>query len=240
MLNLMRPDFYQDAACRGADPELFFDPDNESADTSADSKAAMARTERKLARRAAARSYCQRCPVAVECLRLGLECTDGMFGGYDKDERRRVRRMLNRAEPTAVEGPESEDDRLKARALELIRRNMRVKTVMQATGLDYQTVVTMRNRYVMSGAAEDALRRREAPTAWSPGVECYFYFERRWVAGQYLGESIRGGKLHMLVQQRNKGISVRKWCKAEDVVLRPDVPRYSATHHSRKDLNVAA
>lgn len=249
-MELVRPDFYLRAACRGADPELFFDPDYEAKGPLPevyDRNTADARTRRKMARRAAARSYCQRCPVIEECLEIGWNASDGMFGGYDKDERKhllRQRRKAQRAaeEAAAAAGQEQPDESLSVRekATQLFKRGKGVRQVMDLTGLDYQMCVTLRNRVVMDADTGARWQRPEPPRNWGVGVECYFFSERHWVGGQYLGEQERAGELHMLVQTRRRGQTVRKWCKATDVTLRPDVPRYPATRHSRKDLDVVA
>ncbi len=69
----------KDAACRDADPELFFstaEPD-----------------------RAAALEMCNSCPVRLECLEHALETreTYGIWGGTDEQERKRLLRRRRRA-----------------------------------------------------------------------------------------------------------------------------------------------
>ena len=64
------------AACRGADPDLFF-PDEGNA----------AGIER-------AKQTCASCPVSWECLSYAIESnqTEGIWGGTTRGERRRLRR----------------------------------------------------------------------------------------------------------------------------------------------------
>lgn len=235
-MDLVPPDFYRHAACIGAPPELFFDPDNETAATG---RPAM--TAAKMARRQAARAYCERCPVTEACLEIGWACSEGMFGGLDKDERRRIvrRRRKNEADVAPVEKPEemSEEEHQHAmeRAADLLARGKGVRQVMEITGLGYQPVVEMRNRLVMADRADNRWIRPEPPRTWGPGTECYQFWERRWIAGQYLGQRPDG---KILVQSKQQGPTVRRWCDPEDVVIRPDVQRYQALRGNRKDLNV--
>ncbi|MET9556110.1 WhiB family transcriptional regulator [Streptomyces sp. NPDC006645] len=76
----------RDAACVGADPELFF-PVGES-DPAAE----------QVAR---AKAVCHSCPVERQCLAWALDTgrTSGVWGGTDEDERRRMRRNERRRVP---------------------------------------------------------------------------------------------------------------------------------------------
>ena len=69
----------EDAACRDADPELFFS--NEENDR-----------ERALL-------YCSSCPVRTECLEHALATREvyGIWGGTDEQERKRLLRRRRRA-----------------------------------------------------------------------------------------------------------------------------------------------
>jgi WhiB family redox-sensing transcriptional regulator len=70
-----RPAWHHQAACRGADPELFFPERGQS------QKAAL--------------SYCERCPVRSKCLSSALEpglLSSGVWGGTTGRERRELRR----------------------------------------------------------------------------------------------------------------------------------------------------
>lgn len=71
-----RPDWRDVAACRGADPELFF-PDG-------DIKAARAQVK-------GAKLICRGCPVRAVCLSWALASGQeaGIWGGLTEDERRR-------------------------------------------------------------------------------------------------------------------------------------------------------
>ena len=70
-----RPEWHREAACRGADPALFF-------------------PERGVHRPDAALAYCARCAVRSECLAVSLELsrTPGVWGGTTAMERRTTRR----------------------------------------------------------------------------------------------------------------------------------------------------
>jgi len=74
-----RPDWRDQAACRGADPELFF-PDGDT------------RSARNGVK--AARLICRGCPVRVTCLSWALASGQeaGIWGGLTEDERRRLLR----------------------------------------------------------------------------------------------------------------------------------------------------
>ncbi|RJK94815.1 WhiB family transcriptional regulator [Vallicoccus soli] len=74
-------DWQRDAACRDADPSLFFAADDE-------------RGHSRLRREAAAHAYCGRCPVAAACLRhaLGVQEPYGVWGGMSEVDLRRATR----------------------------------------------------------------------------------------------------------------------------------------------------
>lgn len=80
-----------EAACRHADPELFFAPDAETAQDCA-------------AREAAAKAFCATCPVTSDCqaFALGRRVKAGIWGGLTARElanllRRRTRRARREA-----------------------------------------------------------------------------------------------------------------------------------------------
>lgn len=75
----------QHAACRHADPELFF-PIGTSGPALLQVKEAKA--------------VCARCPVTEQCLQWALENNQdsGVWGGLDENERRRLRRRTARAQ----------------------------------------------------------------------------------------------------------------------------------------------
>ena len=77
-----------DAACRDADPELFF-PDRETRS---------ARTQVKTAK-----LICRGCPVQVTCLNWALDSgqESGIWGGLTEDERGRLQRRGSRLRPVA-------------------------------------------------------------------------------------------------------------------------------------------
>ena len=70
-----RPDWRDDAACRDADPELFFP----------DSRSAWGQVKR-------AKLICRGCPVSATCLSWALDSNQeaGIWGGLTEDERRRL------------------------------------------------------------------------------------------------------------------------------------------------------
>jgi WhiB family transcriptional regulator, redox-sensing transcriptional regulator len=74
-----RPNWRDDAACRDADPELFF-PGEDIRSASAQAKAA--------------KLICRRCPVRTTCLRWVLTSgrEAGIWGGLTEDERQRLDR----------------------------------------------------------------------------------------------------------------------------------------------------
>ncbi|MBO0729111.1 MAG: WhiB family transcriptional regulator [Acidimicrobiaceae bacterium] len=69
------------AACRGADPTLFF-PETDKPE--------------HRGQIAAAKAICAHCPVRDSCLEYALETREsfGIFGGLTSSERRRLRRTL--------------------------------------------------------------------------------------------------------------------------------------------------
>lgn len=69
-----RSDWRNDAACNGLNPDLFFPAQGHSTRV--------------------AKQICASCPVRIECLAYALENNepDGVWGGLDEGERRRVRR----------------------------------------------------------------------------------------------------------------------------------------------------
>lgn len=72
------------AACRHVDPNLFFPNGNTGA--------ALGQIE-------AAKAFCRSCPVQHDCLEFALESNqeDGVWGGKDETERRRLRRDWRQA-----------------------------------------------------------------------------------------------------------------------------------------------
>jgi WhiB family redox-sensing transcriptional regulator len=76
------------AACRGADPSLFFAPEAERV---------MARKRRETA----AKAICSGCDVRADCLEWRLDSPDqldgGIWAGADEDERARMRKNRLRA-----------------------------------------------------------------------------------------------------------------------------------------------
>jgi len=71
----LRPDWRHDAACRDADPELFF-PDGDRAQVKT------------------AKLICRGCPVSATCLSWALASGQeaGIWGGLTEDERHRLHR----------------------------------------------------------------------------------------------------------------------------------------------------
>ena len=71
----LRPDWRHDAACRDADPELFF-PDGDRAQVKT------------------AKLICRGCPVSTTCLSWALASGQeaGIWGGLTEDERHRLHR----------------------------------------------------------------------------------------------------------------------------------------------------
>jgi WhiB family redox-sensing transcriptional regulator len=71
-----------DAACRGADPAVFFAPNY------------FEKRREKAAREAIAKLVCRRCPVRQECLEYALETREphGIWGGLNELERRQLLR----------------------------------------------------------------------------------------------------------------------------------------------------
>ncbi len=73
-----------DAACRDADPDLFFP---------------IGTGDAAVEQAATAKRYCESCPVAQECLIFAVTTSQeyGVWGGLDEEERRDVRRGWRRA-----------------------------------------------------------------------------------------------------------------------------------------------
>lgn len=76
----VEPD-WPDAACRDADPELFFHPDGEAG------KARRERTE-------AAQAYCRTCRIQADCLQFALATLQdfGIWGGQGENQRKTLLR----------------------------------------------------------------------------------------------------------------------------------------------------
>jgi WhiB family redox-sensing transcriptional regulator len=70
--------WYEDAACTTYPAEVFFPPSDAPSDATA------------------AKAICEACPVREECLSFALETAqaEGVWGGMDAGERRRLRRRL--------------------------------------------------------------------------------------------------------------------------------------------------
>jgi len=80
------PTSLADAACKGADPDLFFGPFTEFVS---------ARQKREVE----AKAICARCPVRDACLAYALDSREmfGIWGGLNEDERRALLRQRRRA-----------------------------------------------------------------------------------------------------------------------------------------------
>jgi WhiB family transcriptional regulator, redox-sensing transcriptional regulator len=83
-----RPDWRADAACRDADPELFF-PDG-------DTRSARAQVK-------TAKLICRGCPVSATCLNWALDSGQeaGIWGGLTEGERHRLHRRGHHSRPAA-------------------------------------------------------------------------------------------------------------------------------------------
>jgi WhiB family transcriptional regulator, redox-sensing transcriptional regulator len=84
----LRPDWRDHAACRDADPELFF-PDGDIGSARAQVKTA--------------KLICRGCPVSATCLNWALADGQeaGIWGGLTEDERRRLHRRGRDLRPAA-------------------------------------------------------------------------------------------------------------------------------------------
>lgn len=78
------PWWADEAACRTADPDLFFPKDHRRAVVPLITMQAKA--------------YCHACPVIDDCLRFALQRPEshGVWGGLDEDERQLIRRREQR------------------------------------------------------------------------------------------------------------------------------------------------
>jgi WhiB family transcriptional regulator, redox-sensing transcriptional regulator len=79
-------DWRDSAACKDADPELFFGPDGERTDS-----------PERIAREAEAKTFCRRCVSRAECLDAVLvlkpaQDAHGIRGGLDAKERATLRK----------------------------------------------------------------------------------------------------------------------------------------------------
>ena len=76
------------AACRSVDADLFFPTGS---------------TGPALSQLQAAKAFCRSCPVQPDCLEFALETNqeDGVWGGKDETERRRLRREWREARKPA-------------------------------------------------------------------------------------------------------------------------------------------
>jgi hypothetical protein len=85
--------WWESGACRGADPVLFFPPDQD-------------RARERAEREQAAIALCRRCPVRRVCLRHALAVPErfGVGGGTTEIERRILRRRTQPAVEQRTEG----------------------------------------------------------------------------------------------------------------------------------------
>ena len=84
-------DWQRFAACKGEDPALFFDTDDET-------------LRQRQAREARAKAVCWRCPVRLRCLDFAVRepLKWGVWGGKSEDERGRERARWLRNQRTRV------------------------------------------------------------------------------------------------------------------------------------------
>ncbi|MDO8391039.1 MAG: WhiB family transcriptional regulator [Actinomycetota bacterium] len=85
-----RPEWMDDAACRGVDPEVFYPPMLVPTPTGLERQAKSRRYREAIA---TAKTYCRRCDVQAECLAYALATGEshGVWGGLDQIEIRRIR-----------------------------------------------------------------------------------------------------------------------------------------------------
>ncbi|SDH69314.1 WhiB family transcriptional regulator, redox-sensing transcriptional regulator [Sinosporangium album] len=83
---MTRSDWMKNAACRDADPEIFFP-------IGSPGTAVYRQTVQ------AAKAVCDTCPVTERCLSdaMAKPSLQGVWGGLEEDERRRLRRRMYRA-----------------------------------------------------------------------------------------------------------------------------------------------
>lgn len=82
---------FPDAACKGTDPALWFDPEYEG-------------RQARQRREAQARAICGGCPSRVPCLEFALDQPDqhGFWGGVTEEGRKHLRRRMLRREADAA------------------------------------------------------------------------------------------------------------------------------------------
>lgn len=83
----------EDAACRGKDPGLWFPSELKTSGPEFSPQGMRDAAE--------AKSYCQGCPVSVECLDYGLHEETGIYGGKTPRERRAIVRAKGRTRQPA-------------------------------------------------------------------------------------------------------------------------------------------
>lgn len=88
--------WFESAACRGANLQLFFDPEGES-------------PKPRAQRESAAKAVCAWCPVRRECLLFALETPEryGIWGGLTARERTSLKRRRRIAHRASRRGPEN-------------------------------------------------------------------------------------------------------------------------------------
>ncbi|GAA2092432.1 WhiB family transcriptional regulator [Actinomadura alba] len=80
-------DWRKRALCHGDDPELYFPIGNTGP--------AVLQAEQ-------AKAVCRRCPVRAACLEFALQMkAEGIYGGTDEEDRRKLRRRLSRQKASA-------------------------------------------------------------------------------------------------------------------------------------------
>lgn len=88
--------WFESAACRGANLQLFFDPEGES-------------SKPRAARERAAKAVCAWCPVRRECLMFALNTPEryGIWGGLTARERTALKRRRRTTHRAGRRGPEN-------------------------------------------------------------------------------------------------------------------------------------
>ena len=135
-------DWREDAACKDTDGALFFQPDGrESVSDQAN-------------RIADAKSYCDRCPVRNLCLQIALDTgeQEGIWGGLDPDERRRLKRRATR-KPQSRGGDnrpaqtKAQTDAARERVHDLLAQGCTRAYITRITGLHKTTVGRIARAY---------------------------------------------------------------------------------------------
>lgn len=218
------------ARCRGVENDLFFPDHGVDVYKSGPTPSVAKHWER-------AKDFCLDCPVMLQCGRDFLGEIEGVYGGYDPIERRRLRLAHSTTVNDLPPGPRRREY---ARLAYQLRSNPRYKKgdVERLMGLREGTVNSLVEDHTAYLEAQQRARiprrirratgRTATPIDWPSGppesADAWVHYHGTVIHAHYLGETEDGAWLYMKGPISGKEDSM-SWFRKKDVKLTRKVSR---------------